>query len=208
MASRCCSRVASAIEASEGGHQPVNDDELAQLQRDVQYLKDRTEILDCIARHARGHDRHDVELLTSCYHDDGVDEHGRAVNAGPQYAAWANAQHAASSLSHLHNVTTHLCDIEGDVASCESYVMVVLVSPDAKVTTVMNGRYLDRLEKRDGAWRIAVRRSTVDAVISADASMLHHPFFKEQGYPKGTRDRDDISYQRPISLEGPEPTRW
>jgi SnoaL-like domain len=186
----------------------MNADELEQLQRDVRYLKDRTDILDCIARHARGHDRHDAELITSAYHEDGMDEHGHAVNPAPGYAEWANAQHAASSTSHLHNITTHLCEIDGDVASCESYTMVVLLSPDRRTATIMNGRYIDRLEKRDGTWRIAVRRSTVDAVVTGDASMVDHPFFKQQGYPKGTRDRTDPSYQRPIALDGPEPARW
>jgi len=186
----------------------VNDDELEQLRRDVRYLKDRSEILDCIARHARGNDRHDEAVTSSAYHDDAVDEHGHALNAGPDYARWANAQHAASSVSHLHNITTHLCEIDGDVANCESYSMVVLVSPDARSTTIMNGRYVDRLERRDGQWRIAVRRSTVDAVITGDASMLTHPFFTQQGYPRGARDHSDISYERPVSLDGPEPARW
>lgn len=183
-------------------------DDLAQLHADVRYLKDRFEIQDCIARHARGHDRHDVELLASTYHVDGVDEHGHAVNPGPDYASWANQTHAATSVSHLHNVTTHLCEIDGDVAHCESYVMVVLVSPDRTTTSLMNGRYIDRLERRDGQWRIAVRRATVDAVATGDASMLDHPFFRQQGYIKGTRDETDVSYQRPTSLDGAEPARW
>ncbi len=186
----------------------MTGDELEQLKRDVQYLKDRTEILDCISRHARGNDRHDVEITSSTYHDDGIDEHGNAVIRGPEYAAWANAQHAASSASHLHNITTHLCEIDGTVATCESYVMVVLLSQDATSCTIMNGRYVDRLEKREGTWRISVRRSTVDAVITGDASMVNHPFFKKQGYPKGMRGHDDISYRRPVSLDGPEPSRW
>jgi hypothetical protein len=186
----------------------MSDDEIEQLKQDVQYLKDRSDIYDCIARHARGHDRHDVALITSTYHDDGVDEHGYAVNPGPEYAAWANAQHAASSASHLHNITTHVCELDGDVANCESYVMVVLLGPDAKSTTIMNGRYVDRLEKRDGVWRIAVRRSTVDAVIAGDASILSHPYFRQQGYIKGTRDHTDISYGRPIALEDGDPARW
>ncbi len=183
-------------------------DDLAQLREDVRYLMDRQAIADCIAQHARGHDRHDVELLTATYHDDGVDEHGHVVNPGPAYAEWANATHATSSASHLHNVTTHTCEIDGDTAHAESYVMVVLLSPDEKTTSIMCGRYVDRLEKRDGAWRIAVRRATVDAVATGDASMLHHPFFQEQGYIRGSRDETDVSYQRPVSLEGPEPARW
>jgi hypothetical protein len=186
----------------------MDQSELEELRRDVRYLKDRTEILDCIAGHARGHDRHDEQIMASAYHDDGVDEHGYAINVGPEYAAWANVQHAASSMSHLHNITTHLCEIDGDVANCESYTMVVLLSPDASSTTIMNGRYIDRLERRDGAWRISLRRSTVDAVITGDASIVTHPFFRKQGYIKGVRDATDISYERPISLDGPDPARW
>ena len=47
----------------------MNDDDLSQLRDDVRYLKDRTAIMDVVARHARGHDRHDVDLLTSTYAD-------------------------------------------------------------------------------------------------------------------------------------------
>ena len=41
------------------------------------------------------HDRHDVDLMTGVYHDDGIDEHGATRNTGPQYGEWANQQHAA-----------------------------------------------------------------------------------------------------------------
>ena len=43
------------------------DDELAELRRDVRRLKDRAEILDCIAAHARGCDRHDAEHQHEAY---------------------------------------------------------------------------------------------------------------------------------------------
>lgn len=184
------------------------EQELAALQREVRYLRDRQDVLDCISRHARGHDRHDVDLLTAAYHADGVDEHGHAVNSGPAYAEWANATHAATSSSHLHHVTTHTCELDGDVAHCESYVIVVLLSPDGGTTSIMCGRYVDRLEKRAGIWRIAVRRATVDAVATADASLLAHPSFRQQGYVRGTRGGDDVSYQRPLTLDGPDPARW
>jgi hypothetical protein len=178
------------------------------LEEKAQYLLDRQEFADVIAQHARGHDRHDVDLLTATYHDDGIDEHGHAINAGTKNAEWANATHRTGSASHLHNLTTHSCEIDGDTAHAESYVMVVLLSPDETSTSIMNGRYVDRLERRDGAWRLAVRRATVDAVATGDATMLGHPFFREQGYIRGTRDRTDVSYQRPLSLDGPEPARW
>ncbi len=175
--------------------------QLEHLRRDVQHLMDRAEILDCVASHARGCDRHDAEALTSTYHDDGVDEHGSTVNRGPDYAPWANAVHAATSQTHLHNITTHTCDIDGDVAHAESYVLVAMLSPDGSTATLLNGRYLDRLERRDGAWKIAVRRSTLELMLIADASMLQSKYFTDQGYIKGTRDRDDASYARPLTVE-------
>jgi hypothetical protein len=180
---------------------------LEDLQRDVRYLMDRQQILDCIARHARGHDRHDVDLLTAAYHEDGVDEHGHAINEGPKYAQWANAIHAAGSRLHTHNITTHVCEIDGDVAHCESYVLVLLLNNDEKGARLISGRYIDRLERRNGEWKIALRRTTVDVLLSGDASILKAPLFVQQGYTKGLRDERDISYQRPLSLEQ-TPERW
>jgi hypothetical protein len=185
----------------------MNDD-LAALRRDVQYLKDRVEILDCISTHARGCDRHDVDLLSSTYHGDGVDEHGTTLNAGSEYADWANAVHAASSRAHLHNITTHTCQIDGDTAHAESYVLVTMLAPDEAAATVMCGRYLDRLERRGGVWRIAVRRSTVELAFTADASLLQSTFFTGQHYIRGTRDQQDVSYDRPLKLEGDATMRW
>ena len=186
----------------------MTDDELLALRRDVDRLLDRQAILDVVARHARGCDRHDVDLLCSAYHPDAVDEHGSTVTSGPDYPEWANATHAASSQAHLHHVTTHTCELDGDTAHTESYVMVTLLGPDAKYATVMCGRYLDRLERRDGEWRIAVRRSTVELAFSADARLLGSPFFTEQHYLRGTRGDDDLSYRRPLQLDDDAPARW
>jgi len=179
------------------------EQELEQLRRDVRQLTDRQAISDCIADHARGCDRHDTALLTSTYHDDGVDVHGATVNVGPEYAKWANEVHAVSSANHLHNITTHRCEIDGDKAHAESYVMVTLLSPDSTIATVMCGRYVDRLERREDRWRIAVRRATVELAFTADARLLQSPYFTSQGYERGTRDRGDLSYQRPLSATAP-----
>jgi hypothetical protein len=186
----------------------ASDDTLKQLERDVQYLMDRQAILDCVTRHARGHDRHDVDIITSTYHQDGWDEHGHAINAGPEYAKWANEVHAKGSQINLHNITTHTCDIDGDTAHCESYVLVGLLNPDGVTARYLNGRYVDRLQKQDGEWRIAVRRSTVELAFTADASLLQSEGFKAGGYAKGTRDARDISYVRPLTIDTKAPELW
>jgi hypothetical protein len=182
--------------------------ELDSLRRDVGYLMDRLAIADCIAGHARGCDRHDVDLISAAYHPDGVDEHGWVTNVGVEYGDWANRTHAATSQVHTHNITTHTCEIDGDTAHAESYVFVVLLSLDGSTAQVISGRYVDRLERRDARWAIAVRRSTVEVMFMADASVLQSSFFKDAGYPVGTRDRHDLSYQRQLTLDTPAPQRW
>jgi hypothetical protein len=184
------------------------EQELAVLRRDVQYLKDRTAILDCVQRHSRGCDRHDADLITSAYFPDAVDEHGEASNSGVEYGAWANEAHATTSLAHTHNITTHSCEIDGDEAHAESYVIVVLLGTDERTAQFISGRYLDRLERQDGEWRIALRRSTVELMFIADASVLQSKFFKSKGYIRGTRGADDLSYTRPLTAEAAAPERW
>ena len=183
----------------------MNDDALEQLRRDVQYISDRLDILDCVNNQSRGHDRHDVELMTSVYHDDGVDEHGAAVNAGPEYGEWANHQHSAAFADHLHHITTHTCEIDGDVAHCESYVIGALVSRHGASTTLAGGRYLDRLERRDGDWKIALRRCTIEWAMPG-ASILESGAFA--GFLKGSWDMSDPSYARPLELHREPDDRW
>jgi hypothetical protein len=184
------------------------ESDLAALRQDVQDLKDRAAILDCIARHARGCDRHDIDLITAAYHDDAVDEHGFASNSGAEYGEWANSSHASTSEVHTHNITTHTCEIRDATAHAESYVIVVLLGRDGHTAQFISGRYIDRLERRDGEWRIALRRSTVEVMFLADASVLRSSFFKEKGYIRGSRSRADLSYERPLSLETAPAERW
>jgi hypothetical protein len=183
---------------------------LEQLERKLQHLTDRQEILDCIARNARGCDRHDPELLSSSYHRDGIDEHGeKFVNTGPGYHEWANAVHGESSLQNMHNITTHACEIDGDVAHAESYSVGLFFNVDGKTARILAGRYLDRLERRDGEWRIALRRCTLEVGMVADATIMNSDYLREMGFLKGLRNRQDVSYQRPLSLDDTPPGhRW
>jgi hypothetical protein len=183
-----------------------NDQELDQLRRDVAYLKDRLAILDCVNTQSRGHDRHDAALMASVYHGDGIDEHGATVKLGPEYGEWANQVHAAVFADHLHNITTHTCEIDGDEAHCESYVIGTMVSKDGASIMLMGGRYLDRLEHRDGEWKLALRRCTIEWALPGDASMLQSGAFA--GFLKGRWDPSDLSYARPLQLESEPADRW
>lgn len=186
------------------------EDRLAALESTLQYLTDRQDVLDCVARNARGCDRHDSSLLSSSYHLDGIDEHGAAHTLdGQRYHEWANEVHAKGSLQNLHHITTHACDIDGDVAHADSYVIGLFLNPDGQTARLLSGRYVDRLERRDGEWKIALRRCTVEVIMQADASIIKSDYFLDMGFLKGLRNTQDVAYQRPLSLdETPSGHRW
>ena len=63
-----------------------------------------------------------------------------------------------------------------------------------------------RLERRDGVWKIAVRRCTVEWMMNGDSSVLASGAVK--GFIKGKWNRTDPSYTRPLLLESEPVDRW
>jgi hypothetical protein len=171
---------------------------------EVEYLKDRLAIQDVVMRHARGVDRHDEELMNSCYWEDGVARYGPAVIPGPEYGAWSNGAHDGRFKLHSHNITTfNVTAFEGDVAYVESYVLAAFLSPDQKRASLVSGRYFDQITKRGGEWRIAVRRTVIDVAMEGDASFLGA--FRGTEVPDDFWTTKDMSYLRPLDVETPVP---
>lgn len=162
----------------------------------LQRLLDKQEILECVYRYTRALDRHDDELLASVFHPDAIDNHGDHVYDVPDFVQWANYQVHSALGSHMHHITTHNSEIDGDTAHAESYVIFVHRYRDGKTVHIAGGRYIDRLEKRDGEWRISLRTLTLDFRVHADGSA----YGDWDGYPKGRQDRTDASYLRPLTL--------
>lgn len=181
----------------------ISQSSIQQLQRDVRQLKDRQEILDCIMRHARGVDRHDSDLLDGCYHDDGAAAYGSTIVPAREHSEWSNNAHAGRFSLHAHHITTHTCEIANDTAYAESYAIAAFLSPDRKRTSFVSARYVDQLERRDGEWKIAARRSMTDIAVEGDASFLGA--FRGRPVEDEHFTRDDLSYQRPIDLSKQSP---
>lgn len=182
------------------------EDRLEALEAKLQDLVDRQAIFDCINRNARGNDRFDVDLVTSSYHPDGVHELGRRQISGREYGEHANQAHRALFDANLHNVTMHTCEIDGDVAHAESYSVGIFLDTGAETGRILAGRYLDRLEKRDGEWRIMLRRATVEIALEGKATLPNGVKLPGSGYLRGERDRTDPSYARPLVADGGD--RW
>ena len=185
----------------------ISDEQFAQLKQMVQHQQDRQDILDCIVRESRARDRQDVEMIAGCWWAEGVDEHGPIVTNAPDYPAKANAGHAANFNMTSHNITNHLCEIVGNSAYCESYVVGGLFWLDGKTTTIAMGRYIDELEKRNGEWRLLKRRCTIEMSANSDATWVYSKNVK--GFLKGLWSADDPSYERPVVPRAKtEGVRW
>src|ERR1700737_3896836 len=130
---------------------------IEELERAVAELRDRQAIHDCLMTYSRGIDRHDRELLLSVYHDDAIDDHGVFVGSPAEFVDWALDMHTRLHLSHQHCIYNFTCELDGDVAHTEAYYMFVGMNRAGTPMAMSGGRYIDRLEKRDGRWAIAAR---------------------------------------------------
>ena len=182
------------------------EDRLSFLEATLHEIRDRQAIFECIKRTSRGNDRFDIDLIVGGYHDDGIHELGQKLISGQAYGDHANHAHAGISETNLHNVTMHSCEIDGDVAHAESYVIGLFADKGGETSRILAGRYIDRLERRDGEWRIALRRATVEVALEGKAVLPNGLTPPGSGYLMGSRDKSDPSYQRPLTTEGGK--RW
>lgn len=172
---------------------PLDEMEIAALRR----LLDRQDIEDCINRYARGLDRRDEDLLRSAYHPDAVEDHGAYVGGVDGLVNYLLKVHERFT-GYQRHVTTMNIEIDGDEAHAESYFVSIVCRENADKLMVTAGRYVDRLEKRAGTWRIANRVTVLEwhgalegAAIDGDISV-------------GPRlDGSDVSYQRPLQVTRP-----
>lgn len=155
---------------------------------ELRRLLDREAIRETIGRFARGLDRHDDELAASAYHDGALDHHGEFLGTPEQLIPWANALHAADWVTHHHHLTTQTIEIDGDSAHA-------VRRRDEEVVDIAGGRYIDRLERRDGEWRIVAREAVVEWACAADAAASRFSFGLSDA---GRWDRSDPSYARPL----------
>jgi SnoaL-like domain len=169
--------------------------ELRELRAQVDQLAARTAIYDAVHRYSRGLDRRDWELLASAYHHDARDQHGAFVGTVNEFVGWVSNVMAEWDYS-LHILDLHNIEIEGDTAHSECYVLFTQRRRDGAGLDFGGGRYLDRLERRDGDWRIIARKLVIDWSARADALT----FADVAHYQIGTLDRNDPSYRRPYVI--------
>lgn len=158
-------------------------------------LIDAAAIKDLHLRYCRGVDRLDWDLVRSCYHPDATDDHGSYSGGVDGFIAWASVG-LLRFASTMHFTGNQLVEIDGNTAWAEHYAVVYhrrAAGPDGPAADLIaNVRYVDRVERRAGEWRIAERVVVVD---SNKVDPIEATWLGEANQP-GRRDRDDPSYRR------------
>jgi hypothetical protein len=167
----------------------------------IEHMLARDEIREVLARYARGVDRADDELLKSCYHADGIEEHGGNF-AGNAWQYVDNAMPRIRSMGPMQHLlgTSHI-EFDGDVACVETYLWTFarLTIEGKDMDTFTGGRLIDRFERRNGEWKIAHRRTVFDWNRDTRSSQGWCVGLFKPGTPGmhlGTKDRSDLSYHR------------
>ena len=135
------------------------------MEKSIKELIDKQAIYEVLCTYCRGVDRCDTDIVRSVYHEDSYDDHGYWKGAGQDFADFVVNRVWKANLATTHSITNVMIDFcENDVARCESQVMATLVRRDTDpvVADVMGGRYVDRLSKRDGVWKIEERTVVLD----------------------------------------------
>lgn len=171
-------------------------DESTKLLSDVQRLLDEAAIRRVHLDYCRGVDRRDWELVRSCYHVDALDHHGPFSGGVDEFIEWA-LEVLDSVVSTTHFVGNQIVDVDGDSAWHEAYCIafhrLAAKSAEPAVDWVVNLRYLDKMERRAGSWKIADRLVVHDSdrwdLVSGSGEL-------SPGWSPGGCRPDDPSYNR------------
>jgi hypothetical protein len=194
------------------------DDVLARLEARLEEVEDRQKVYDVLARYCRALDRCDLELMKTVYWEDGIDDHGVFSGNAQEFAEFIIREIREWFELTMHAICNVMIELDGDTAYTESYLIsycqvkadrariegvfgptylqrFVGSNEPAPQDFLYGGRYVDRLEKRHGTWRIAKRTVVMDWNRNEPSrDILDEGMFKALAL-RGTRDRTDAVYR-------------
>jgi len=138
----------------------------------------------------------------SAFHDDAIDNHFGVVLPFREAIGTLKAARSGgtSKTTSMHNLCNVLIEVDGDVARCESYVIVIVRIPQDRgaIDWMHAGRYVDRFERRHGEWRIAYRTvvydlERFDEVAPAPEGLSQARYLDRA--VRGKRGLSDFSYE-------------
>jgi len=172
---------AAALAAQSGTAMAVNKENnnmTDDMTRELQILLDKQAIKEVLMTYCRGIDRLDETLLRSVFHPGSQHMHGfegpsSSDDGSDDFVGYALGFLGTFTRTH-HHLGNMFIEVEDDVAFTEAYFTAhhrrrakgdPLAGEDATETEkdyFVAGRYLDRMEKRDGQWKITHRTGLTD----------------------------------------------
>lgn len=149
-------------------------------------------IKDIQMRYCRACDRMDFELLRSCFHPDATTEYFGTADVDGFIEMGRQA--LPGFVKTTHNTGNQNVEVKGDAAWAEHYTVATHrlaadeTGPERDFITSV--RYVDRLECRDGDWRISKRVLILDWTRVDPVGDIGD----EPAVQTGRRDRSDASY--------------
>ena len=151
------------------------------MDQKVAELLDKQACAELIYRYARACDRRDEALLRSVYHEDAIDNHGVFIGPASEFIPWDMGVLATMERT-THMIGNMLIEIDGDIATGETYFIAyhdilaermrdmldtgIIMDEEGKKASVYQmiaaGRYLDRMERRNGVWKFAYKHAVYD----------------------------------------------
>ena len=163
------------------------------MAKTIEQLLDEAAIKEVQIRYCRAADRVDTTALRACFHAHATADYGHGVWNLDEYMDHAT-QMMANFAATTHNTGNQLVEVDGDIAWAEHYAVATHRWPfDEKGETrdlVAGIRYVDRMERVAGEWRIARR------VMVLDWHRMEPVTGVDKDSAGGRRDRSDPSYLR------------
>jgi len=154
-------------------------------------LADKQAIRDLLYSYCRAVDRLDIPLGHSIWHEDSYADYGAEYYQGPGRAVIdLICRNHLSLLSHSHQITNILVDLDGDRAGSEAYITASMrLEKQGKLMQLgVWARYLDIWERRQGRWGLARRQVVFDHEEIREVT----PAGRKLAF---TRDKNDPSYR-------------
>jgi len=161
---------------------------------DMTELADRLAIAETLALYCRGIDRCDAAQLAAAFTPDAMIDYGDGAKPVAEVIPALMAGLGAMRLTQ-HNIGNTVMRIAGDTAKAETNCVALhlIPSPEGEIELVVGGRYLDRLAKQQGRWRIAERLYVMDWNRTSPSTMQLEGGLLGGLQRRGARAGDDPS---------------
>jgi hypothetical protein len=154
-------------------------------------LIDTHQIRNLVYRYARGLDRGDWQLVRSCFAEGATDDHG-AFQGGVDNLIDGARTLLQDFWGVMHLVGQVYIELDGDKARSETYAVSFhrRHADPGDEDTLTGLRYLDRLARVDGEWKIVARVT----VHEWNTAVPANDWLDSTAFVNGRRDASDASY--------------